>query len=1057
MKDILRLIFSLCILVTGNYLYAQDIEWVAQFGGSSYDKGNSIAMDTLGNVYTVGYFRGTVDFDPSAGVHNLSALGNTSDIFIQKLDPSGNLIWVKSIGGNHADRGLSIAIDAVGDVYLTGFVRGAVDFDPGPGTTILPASNLVDYFVLKLNSNGDFLWAKSAAAPSSKRGNDLTIDQDNNVLITGYFHDTVDFSFGAAPLDLISNGSADVFIQKIDPSGHVIWAKSFGGTYLDYTFSITTDTLGNVYTTGYFNDTVDFDPGLGTAIDAGKDDIFIQKLDSAGNFLWVKTMKRASIGGVTNIGKSIVIDQGGNIYSTGFFSDTVDFDPGAGITNIPTQIQGKLYVQKLDPSGNLAWVKTLEDVPNSGERAEAIAVNELGDVYVTGHFYGTSDFDPGFGIHELTSNGSVNIFVLKLDASGNFLWTNSFGGPLPNSSIEGVDLLVAPTNHLYLTGEASSVVYWETDTLTSNGLSDAFVLKLKDFTSYIKGNVYYDTNLNCSKNIGEQEMGGFLIVATNTSSNLTYYGTTDAMGNYSIAVDTGNYTVNAVFSNPYWGACNNPSSLFVDSLYRNYALDFGLEALIACPMLQVDIAAPFLRNTSFGSFYSVSYCNNGTVDALNGRVEVEIDTLLQVLSTSIPIASQNGNIYTFDLDTIPFNTCDAFQIQVLADSSVTFDQTICSKVHIYPDSICIPNYWNGAVISPVAVCENDTVFFKLFNTGLAPFGAKDYYVFEDHIIMDVDNSGVINNGDSLVIAVAADTGKTYRIMIPQESGFPALLGDSIATIAIEGCVPDSMGMFSTNFMTQFSNGSSVPFTAIDCQPAIGSFDPNDKSAQPVGYGTQHYIEQYTALDFKIRFQNTGTDTAFNVVIRDTISDYLDIEHIQMGASSHPYSWRIYGQGILEITFSNIELPDSNVNELASHGFVRYRIEQKAGNPIGSIINNTASIYFDYNLPIVTNTTWHVVGQDFVPITIAIDKIYHSEIEVKVFPNPFKAQSQIFVGQHFEALEISVFDVMGRNVQTTKGRGNQLILRRDNLEEGLYFYRLEGDGKRITTGRIIIHN
>ena len=128
-------------------------------------------------------------------------------------------------------------------------------------------------------------------------------------------------------------------------------------------------------------------------------------------------------------------------------------------------------------------------------------------------------------------------------------------------------------------------------------------------------------------------------------------------------------------------------------------------------------------------------------------------------------------------------------------------------------------------------------------------------------------------------------------------------------------------------MTNLSNGNTSPFIAVNCQTVRTAYDPNDKTAQPTGFDVNHYVYPHDTLDYKIRFQNTGNDTAFLVVIRDTLSAYLDITSLEMGASSHPYTWRVYGQGILEVTFRDIMLPDSNVNEPASHGFFRYRIDQ----------------------------------------------------------------------------------------------------------------------------------
>jgi hypothetical protein len=298
--------------------------------------------------------------------------------------------------------------------------------------------------------------------------------------------------------------------------------------------------------------------------------------------------------------------------------------------------------------------------------------------------------------------------------------------------------------------------------------------------------------------------------------------------------------------------------------------------------------------------------------------------------------------------------------------------------------------------------------------------------------------------------------KNYFACLELNSPAP-LLGDTTATVAIEGCNLLANGTFNIGFITQLSNDNRGTFIAQDCQQAIGSYDPNDKATQPEGYGTSNYIYEDTKLDYRIRFQNTGNDTAFTVVIRDTISPFLDVTTIQMGASSHDYTWNLSGQGVLEVRFSNILLVDSITNEPASHGFFYYKINQKANNPIGTVINNTAAIYFDFNPPIYTNTTYHTVGEDFVTINLAIGEIYEEKVAVKVFPNPFTHSTTIQVeGKEYQNLKLSVFDVTGRLVtQERSTYTNTIQLQNNNLQTGVYFYRLEGDGRLINTGKLMV--
>ena len=263
---------------------------VSVFGGSSGgDLGRSIAVDSGGNIYTTGHFRGTVDFDPGAGTSNLTSAGAT-DVFVSKLDSAGDLIWAKSFGGGAGNLAYSIAVDGSGNVYTTGYFRGTADFDPGEGTFNLTNAGSGDAFVSKLNSAGDFLWAKRFGGTQSERAYSIAVDSSGNVYTTGYFQATADFDPGAGTSNLTSVGSDDVFVSKLDSTGNLLWAKSFGGTSFDFPFeddfnSIAVDGSGNVYTTGYFQGTVDFDPGEGTSnlTSAGYTDVFVLKLTSSGD------------------------------------------------------------------------------------------------------------------------------------------------------------------------------------------------------------------------------------------------------------------------------------------------------------------------------------------------------------------------------------------------------------------------------------------------------------------------------------------------------------------------------------------------------------------------------------------------------------------------------------------------------------------------------------------------------------------------------------------------------------------------------------------------------
>lgn len=564
----------------------------------------------------------------------------------------------------------------------------------------------------------------------------------------------------------------------------------------------------------------------------------------------------------------------------------------------------------------------------------------------------------------------------------------------------------------------------------------------------IAGNIYTDFNLDCTYNIGERGLGGIIIEAV---GNKTFYGTTNSSGYYQMTVPPGIYNVRPILPSPYWNLCGSPQTV---SSSNHTIVNFGLQQSIDCPLLEVDIAAPYLNQDNTASSYTVSYCNKGTVPAINATIVVEIDPSLSIQSSNLPIINQVGNTCTFLLDTVPANDCGSFSIEVLVSNTAISGQTHCSEVTAYPNNICRPNYWNGAVLESTAACVGDSVLFTIKNKGAGIYAAQSYTIFEDHIVMSIDNTPNINPGDSIIIGIYADAGRTYRIALNQETGLPALLGAPVATAAIEGCQPYNDGSFNLGLITQFSNGKSTPYTATDCQQNSKSIT-NKISAQPAGYQMEHYIDQNAILDYKIKFQNVSSSIVSTVIIRDTLSEFLNPSTLVMGASSHPYTWRLYDQNILEITYTNIALPDSGTNKFASHGFIRYKIEQKAQNPVGVIIYNHAGIYFDANPAIITNQTWHTVGENF--ITIKVGKSNDNAIKVSVAPNPFSYETTFEIeGEAYNTLQLKVYDLTGRVItQQQIQEDTKINLSRQNIASGIYLYELIGNNEQINRGRIII--
>jgi hypothetical protein len=414
--------------------------WAKRIGGVDTDEGLAIALDPSGNVYATGVFRVTADFDPSAGVFNLTSAGD-ADIFILKLDASGNFLWAKQMGGIVNDFGFSIALDASNNVYATGSFGDTADFDPGIGTFDLISAGNTDNFVSKLDSNGNFLWAKQLGGTDDDDSYAIAVDAIGNVYTIGTFYATADFDPGVGTYNLTAVGQYDIFISKLDASGNFSWAKQIGGAMSDEGYAIAVDASGNVFTTGSFAGIVDFDPGAGTfnlTAGLGNLDVFVSKLDVSGNFLWARQFGGMNLpdGGQ---GRSIALDAFNNVYTTGFFTGTVDFDPGAATFNLTSAGAYDIYISRLDAYGNFVWAINMGGTDY--EVGRGLALDTTGNVYSTGAFGGTADFDPGVGIFNLTTGfGNGDIYISKIG--------NTITGISEPSNSFTVNIYPNPTNRL---------------------------------------------------------------------------------------------------------------------------------------------------------------------------------------------------------------------------------------------------------------------------------------------------------------------------------------------------------------------------------------------------------------------------------------------------------------------------------------------------------------------------------------------------------------------------------------------------------------------------------
>jgi len=419
--------------------------WSKVFGGQmSHAAGSSVATDATGNVVVTGGMSGTVDF----GGGPLSSTGGGA-VFVAKYNPNGEHLWSTSYGGQGNAAGHSITIDGTGDVLTTGTFMVAID--PGGGTFTSAGNG--DVFIAKHDANGTHLWSKSFGGLMSDYGNEVTIDEAGNVLVSGSFKESVDL--GAGPLT--SAGGSDVFVVKYHPNGTHVWSKRFGGPGDDTSHAITTDSAGEVLLTGSFQNTIDL--GGGPLDGVGVQDIFVAALGPSDDHLWSK-----SYGGPGNAaGKSLVVNAAGVIVAGGF-SDSVDF--GGDLLTSPTNAD-LVFLAALDSGGGHLWSKGFSTALTIIDVAAV-----TGGAVATGTFFGSLDL----GGEQLWTD-SASGFAAHYDPSGKHLWSRSFGAPPSLIYVESVTAAGAET--AFITGEFMGTVDFGCGPLTNVGIHDAFVVKLR--------------------------------------------------------------------------------------------------------------------------------------------------------------------------------------------------------------------------------------------------------------------------------------------------------------------------------------------------------------------------------------------------------------------------------------------------------------------------------------------------------------------------------------------------------------------------------------------------
>jgi uncharacterized repeat protein (TIGR01451 family) len=897
---------------------------------------------------------------------------------------------------------------------------GQLLYETSDGGYILVATKVVSgmgyIHLVKLNSSGTIVFQSTVASPWS------------TINLAGYWSkcikETSDGSIViAGELAYVGGGTSEAFLIKTNASGSMLWGSKFSIAWL----------RGNEANVVELTD----DGGylLGGNSESGA---FIIKCDKDGYEVWQKNYVMFTLADLKKV-----------VPGNGYIVLGENLDGG----NIPTQMGTHLI--RLNVNGDTTWTRRL--APYDSLFTNEVAVTENGDFCIVGR------------TNANLPEGS-DILLLKTDNVGNPIWKKKYGSAFNDFA---ASIKPAPDKGFIIGGTIAT---------DGNGNTAAYLLKTDSLgnvlTNEISGTVYEEQDLDCILDIGERRLfnANFWKIKLMPGDQMVI---PDSNGRYSFQLDTGKYTVSLINNHPFLQTvCPSGSGAYDVHLAKAYDTisnrNFALNSAIKCALVTVSVINSILRPCR-EAFHRITYCNDGTADAINAFVEVYLDPKLTFTgSTETPLLNNNGYL-KFALPVLKPGECGEIIIYTDVSCSAERNSVICVKAKASPANTCTTpdGQWDKSSMKVEGTCINNVkARFVITNTGKSGegnmHGDSEYRVYIDNALVQT-SSFRLTGGDSLVIEINP-CGKTVRLEADQRPGHP---GKSRPRATVEGCGMNDPYCINATYSTSMVTG--VPLDNLDlfqneeCSPVRASFDPNEKLVTPAGISNNHYVSKNEQLEYRINFQNTGNDTAFKVVLVDTIdTKVLNISSFASVSASHPYKLTIKDGNIVQWVFDNILLPDSNENEKASHGYVKFKIKQVDDLVAGTKIDNKAAIYFDFNSPVITEPVKLIVKDTVLKDTgrynIITNLINLSEanvdpLVVTAFPNPWQTVCIIKLetnGRNIRMpLLFRLFDSQGRIVKSFSVRDKQIRIDRGALSEGIYYYEIIEAGRRRAKGKLII--
>ncbi len=874
---------------------------------------------------------------------------SSNSIYAQEIE------WQKTIGGDTLDLLYSIAPAADG-----GYFCGGWSVSDSSGNKTEHGFGGEDYWVVKLDSTGAIQWQNTIGGNSRDRFYSISPTIDGGCICGGE-----SFSNISGEKTENSMGADDCWVVKLDANGNIQWQNTIGGIGDEGLYSISQTSDGGYICGGSSNSNISGDK---TENSQGFADFWIIKLDSAGNIQWQNTIGGSEDDGVSTISQT---NDGG--YICGGVSES----PVSGDKTENCMGPYDFWIVKLDTAGNIQWQNDI----GGNDMDYLNSVSETAD---SGYICGGESRSNISGDKTENCLGDWDCWILKLDATGNIQWQNTFGGSY--GDLFGSISQTADGGYICGTSSNSNISTDKTE--NPIGIRDYWILKFDSI-----GNI-----------ISQNTIGG-------ADDDILYSGSATADGNYigcgySMSGISGDKREGCFGDYDYWVVKFTDKynaitgKLFVD-LNSNNVQDAGEQPVINKKIIE-PASGKFTFSFSDGSYNEI-ILDTGTFsispDPINYYIAVPVSHSATFSSGYQQIDSLNDFAYqpTGVFNDLCLTITPVWRLRPGSNAGYMIDYvnygttSLSSNIKFFPDS-------NLTYVSSNFVPISVTTDSVLWNTGM----------------LDPYETG------SILVTVHIDSGLAIGTPINPVALIEPIAGDTDPACNID----TSVGSISN------------------------AFDPNDILVSENQLTTIQLSSQ-PYLDYLIRFQNTGNDTALTIKVLNPIdTTKLDLSSFEFVSSSHPVNIKfLHWERNMEFKFESIMLPDSNANESLSHGFVRYRIKPKTSLSAGDTINNFALIYFDFNVAVITNIAWTAIV-----LPAGENQLSYLFDQLHIYPNPVSEQLNIKNVLHKgnEISELKIFDLFGREIYRTTIRNSQpkIELNVSGLLNGIYFLQLGSDDKLL---------